>query len=695
MINTTLKNIVPLTCSTATTKVKKLIPGVNLYFCWDVDEKEVASPGVDFTYINWELWYDIDPEEINSDDSDYLTLKSIGLGPFKLTIDGTTKTVNRDANFHWGESIGYSGIMASGQRAVDCDGNGYYDAVTGSLTISSELWLNYFDSEGNDGIGEDDSVSSSWKTGTFSMSSIPRKEPKVWVSDATNFTDEENPVIYYNKTYLAGQNSNDKLEACISFTGAEDDIPYREVPYNFTLNNSNTASYTFMLTDEERKTLRQKAKNGVNVVRFYIKTTKYKTGEVFWHYLDRNFTIVNGEPTLNPAIRDVNARTLELTGNANKLIRYYSDVYFDTGAVAKKEATIASQYVTNGSKTIRDTSTGIIEDIDSNTFYFGMTDSRNASVKDFIVVDLVPYTKLTAYIDEATLDVNGNLTFTVKGNYYDGSFGARNNSLEVEYSLQENDGDINWTIIEPAINSSSGTYSATHTIEGLQYNSKYTLVVNVIDEVTSIQTNPKVISSNPVFDWSETDFKHNTDVYLNIDTKLIGYDVNNNELEMAQVDSENRKVVLADSNGYTEIKGETINLITDSLMLNGQGLGGNNKVLWSGESHLNGNQSAVLSERVSAQANGIVLVFSLYRNGAAENVSINSFFVSKKEVELLEGAPHSFFMLINSGFSVIGAKYLYIYDNAIAGHETNTSSSANNGITFNNSMFVLRYVIGV
>ena len=90
-----------------------------------------------------------------------------------------------------------------------------------------------------------------------------------------------------------------------------------------------------------------------------------------------------------------------------------------------------------------------------------------------------------------------------------------------------------------------------------------------------------------------------------------------------------------------------------------------------------------------------MLVFSLYRNGAAENVSINSAFISKYEVAALPDAPHTFWMAINAGFSTIGAKYLYINDTTITGHEGNTSSGANSGITFNNSMYVLRYVIGV
>lgn len=522
----------------------------------------------------------------------------------------------------------------------------------------------------------------------FTVDNVPA--PTVVCTSATEFTDEENPSISYKVGKHLDASYITKVEAAISFTGGADDVPYREVTK--PRNTHTVYSYTFELTEEERKTLCARATKQVTPVRFYIKTT-HRSGSVTWNYTENNFTVINGEPVLNPTVKDVHARANYLTGSQDKFIRYCSIAEFDTGAQGTKEATIVSQYVLNGTQTVKDTNTGTIHGIDSNTFYFGATDSRGYSIKDFKVVDLVPYIKLTAYIEEAKMNTDGNLTFTVKGNYFNGSFGAHNNSLEVEYLLEAENADAEWVIIQPTIDTDENTYSATHTITGLNYRDRYKLTVNVIDEITSIQTETKTITALPVYDWSDSDFRHNTDVYLNTDTKLCGYDEEANGIEIASIDG--GKVKIGDISKDTEIHGDTINLVADSIKLNGEILGGTSKVLWSGASHMNANQSAPLNDLISKQANGIVLVFSLYRNGAAEDVSINSFYVSKKEVELLEGAPHSFFMLINSGFSTIGAKYLNIYDNVILGNATNTTSGANNGISFNNSSFVLRYVIGV
>lgn len=118
-------------------------------------------------------------------------------------------------------------------------------------------------------------------------------------------------------------------------------------------------------------------------------------------------------------------------------------------------------------------------------------------------------------------------------------------------------------------------------------------------------------------------------------------------------------------------------------------------VLWSGAYHMNSDRTITLSETISSQKNGIVLVWSYY-DGEVKNHSWNTHFISKKEIELLSGNPHTFLMAINAGLSTFGAKYLYISDNQIAGHATNVASgTSDSGIKFSNDKYVLRYVIGV
>lgn len=121
------------------------------------------------------------------------------------------------------------------------------------------------------------------------------------------------------------------------------------------------------------------------------------------------------------------------------------------------------------------------------------------------------------------------------------------------------------------------------------------------------------------------------------------------------------------------------------------------KILWGGDlasgMYMTSGHTANLSEAVSAQRNGIVLVFSAYNGADDTNYGWQSFFVPKQLVAL-STAGHTF-ILGRGKFTYTGTKYLYINDTSITGHADNNLTGTNNGITYANNKFVLRYVIGV
>lgn len=122
---------------------------------------------------------------------------------------------------------------------------------------------------------------------------------------------------------------------------------------------------------------------------------------------------------------------------------------------------------------------------------------------------------------------------------------------------------------------------------------------------------------------------------------------------------------------------------------------GKGVVLWTGAYYMSGGQSATLSEPVSLQPNGIVLVFSRYSSSTAQNYHFNSFFVHKALVAAQPGAGSQFLMTTDGTFSVVASKYLYLNDDSITGNDNNKATGTASGITYNNAGFVLRYVIGV
>ncbi len=119
----------------------------------------------------------------------------------------------------------------------------------------------------------------------------------------------------------------------------------------------------------------------------------------------------------------------------------------------------------------------------------------------------------------------------------------------------------------------------------------------------------------------------------------------------------------------------------------------NNKLLWSGAYYMNGSQSITIPA-ISNQPNGIILVFSDYANGTANNWDFQSFVVHKNTVSKHNGSGHRFIMT-TALLSLFCTKYLYISNTKISGHENNSKrGTANSGVKYENTRFVLRYVIG-
>lgn len=132
------------------------------------------------------------------------------------------------------------------------------------------------------------------------------------------------------------------------------------------------------------------------------------------------------------------------------------------------------------------------------------------------------------------------------------------------------------------------------------------------------------------------------------------------------------------------------------LFINNIEFSGSNKVLWSGKLYMSETQTAILSESISKQANGIILVWSEYTDGDSVNANFNTFFIPKQFVKSF-AAKGVGMTLISATFNVVASKYVYISDTSLAGYATNNDgeSEKNCGITTTPNKFVLRQVIGV
>ena len=384
-------------------------------------------------------------------------------------------------------------------------------------------------------------VSASYTTGVSSgtisasaskeLTKIPRAAT---IDSAPNFDDEDNPTITYSNP--AG-NAVTTLEACISLDGTAADIAYRDI-------SKTGSSYTFNLTAAERKVLRQAAKNSNSIsVRFYVATTIGDT--TYRKYLTKTLSIVNATPTLAPTATDNGSVSKVLTGDASgKVIKGYNSMAVAANATAKKEATIKSYKITCGGKSIT-TASGTMSGVESGTFTFTVTDSRGNTATKTLTKTLINYVDLTCNLSVTAPSTDGKLSFSVKGNYFNGSFGAVANTLTVQYRYKVNSGAYgSWITLTPTL--SGNTYTATGNLTGLDYQSYYTFQARALDEIYNgdtepvVQTLEKKVKTTPIFDWGENDFSFHVPITMDNYKQIYSKSIDNENVLMVSLNNQNQ-----------------------------------------------------------------------------------------------------------------------------------------------------------
>ena len=335
---------------------------------------------------------------------------------------------------------------------------------------------------------------------TVTLDTIPRQAN---ITGAPNFTDEDNPTITYSNP--AG-NSVNSLQACVALNGYLD-ILYRDIPKTGT-------SYTFYFTEAERENLRKAAAtSNTFTATFYVKT---KIGDKTYHStLKKTLTIINNRPTLYPIIEDTNSVTVALTGNASKMVKYFSCPEVATGATAYKHATITQQAITNGNKKTTNSS-DIFYNVENHIFAFWAKDSRGNEIYQEINKinegNWIDYVKITCNASPTNPTTDGKMFLNVKGNYWNGNFGAVANYLTLQYRMGIAGQSFGEWITVPA-ELDGNTYNASIPIEGLNYQTNYAFEVRALDKLETTPTNYFEVQTAPVFDWGKNDFRFNVDTH--------------------------------------------------------------------------------------------------------------------------------------------------------------------------------------
>ena len=391
--------------------------------------------------------------------------ETYGTGTCYCTIDGTT----------------YNQSISSSQKITY---NSYTQLFSKSLTINHNpdgtktLYVSSYISHSR--------FSSTSQGFTVNLTNIPRGAT---ITNAPNFNDTQNPTITYSNT--AG-NSVSSLQACISLTGSNDDISYRNIPINGT-------SYTFNLTEAERNILREATTtSNSRTVSFHIKSVI--NGSTFYTSKAVTFSIVNANPTFNVAYLDTNSTTTAITNNNQQIIQNKSTLRINiTNATALKYATLTSASINvNGNITTQSLSdstltfnVGTLNVSQNLTVPVVVTDSRGNKTTINLTIQVLEWSLPTAIITlerESHFYTSTNLT--VNADY---SSLNNKNTITIQYQIKKTT-DANYGSLTTISDNVQATFNADNT---------YSWNVRVIltDKIGSTTYNLLLYKGIPLMFW--------------------------------------------------------------------------------------------------------------------------------------------------------------------------------------------------
>lgn len=228
---------------------------------------------------------------------------------------------------------------------------------------------------------------------------------------------------------------------------------------------------------------------------------------------------IDGEacrPAISAWVEDVNAATIALTGDSGTLVRYHSDARVTAECSAKNSAEIANFAMVHNGETYTEESV-TVENTENGVFAFAVTDSRGLVTELAVTKPVIPYVKLTCNLGNDKPDTEGNMTLSVSGNYFNGSFGEADNSLTVVYRYKLSgtpwpDTEEDWQSLQPVITENG--YTALAVLSGLDYQKAYTFQARAVDALDTAASPEYTARATPVFDWGERDFAVHGDLQV-------------------------------------------------------------------------------------------------------------------------------------------------------------------------------------
>lgn len=201
-----------------------------------------------------------------------------------------------------------------------------------------------------------------------------------------------------------------------------------------------------------------------------------------------NAYVVNSNPSVSVSIVDTNSKTKNLTGDENKLVKYYSNAKITINATALNSSSIKSYSIKCDDGKSSTSSSATFNKVESGKFTIVVTDSRGLSTTLNVSKTLIDYIKL-AFTDvkvkrESSTSSKVYLTYT--GQYFSKSFGELLNTLLVRYRTRIKDGT--WSTykeLNPIVNDKTISQSYVLIGSDFSYHNNYEFEIVASDKLIS------------------------------------------------------------------------------------------------------------------------------------------------------------------------------------------------------------------
>ena len=410
---------------------------------------------------------------------------------------------------------GYSGSGSSSSVYINGNRVGSFSSIgRGSNTLigTLDVTINH-DTNGNGTASYSASANTNWTLGSASLSgsfTLPR------IARADNIT---SPMVYTigaTHTIRITQNST-------SFTHT---VRYTFGSLNGTIASNVKDSCTwFVPTTFYNEFTSGSSKTGTLYCDTYSGSTLLGTTSITATFIPNSTT---AKPTVSFNYTS-DSLSQTLTGNTKGIIGGRSSINYTITGTPKHNATITKYYLSNSSTNLPEVSkTGTINNVSGNKYYTRVQDSRGLN-SDTLTVTLSPYVSyvqlaITSCTFERENDLSNSIYLTLKGNYFNGNFGATGNELSVKLFYRKQ-GESSWGSaidITSYAAISGNTFSITNQLIGsnFSYEDSYEFRVVAQDKVVtddSVSSNRTVTEGTALFDIGKNDILYRG-------TKIISYD---------------------------------------------------------------------------------------------------------------------------------------------------------------------------